>query len=79
MARPRRSVVGRLVLLAFLLVVGFLSCGLAWRSTASWLWTTAETRKPRGWVLRGVVLGPREVDPTIRSPICCRGRNSVGG
>ena len=30
-------------------------------------WTRAEASKPHGWTLRGVVLGPREVDPVIRS------------
>jgi hypothetical protein len=26
-------------------------------------WTRAGASKPHGWTLRGVVLGPREVDP----------------
>ena len=30
-------------------------------------WTRAEAVKPDGWRLMGVVLGPREVDPVIRS------------
>ena len=30
-------------------------------------WTRAEASKPNGWTLRGVALGPREVDPVIRS------------
>jgi hypothetical protein len=30
-------------------------------------WTHAEASKPHCWTLRGVVLGPREVDPVIRS------------
>jgi hypothetical protein len=30
-------------------------------------WTRAEASKPHGWSLRGVALGPREVDPVIRS------------
>jgi hypothetical protein len=30
-------------------------------------WTRAEASKPHGWTLRGVVLGPREADPVIRS------------
>jgi hypothetical protein len=29
-------------------------------------WTRAEASKPHGWTLRGVALGPREVDPVIR-------------
>ena len=27
-----------------------------------------EAKKPDGWRLKGVVLGPREIYPTIRSP-----------
>jgi hypothetical protein len=30
-------------------------------------WTRAEASKAHGWTLRGVVLGPREIDPAIRS------------
>jgi hypothetical protein len=30
-------------------------------------WTRAEASKPHGWTLRGVALGPREVDPHVRS------------
>ena len=30
-------------------------------------WTRAEASKPLGWTLRGVALGPREVDPHVRS------------
>ena len=30
-------------------------------------WTRAEAYKPNGWTLRGVVLGPRQADPVIRS------------
>lgn len=30
-------------------------------------WTTAEASLPREWTLMGVVRGPREVDPVIRS------------
>ena len=30
-------------------------------------WTRAEAHKQNGWTLRGVVLGPREADPVIRS------------
>jgi hypothetical protein len=29
-------------------------------------WQAAEAALPPGWALRGVVRGPREVDPTIR-------------
>ena len=30
------------------------------------LWNGAMAAKPSDWTLRGVVCGPREVDPTIR-------------
>jgi hypothetical protein len=30
-------------------------------------WTRAEASKPLGWTLQGGVLGPREVDPHVRS------------
>lgn len=32
-------------------------------------WTRAEACKPHVWTLRGVVLGPREVAPVIRSAV----------
>jgi hypothetical protein len=34
-------------------------------------WTRAEAALPRepGWSIRGVVLGPREVDPVIRAAV----------
>ena len=31
------------------------------------LWNAAMAAKPSDWTLRGVVCGPREVDPQIRS------------
>jgi hypothetical protein len=36
--------------------------------TLTQAWTSAEAKKPDGWQLKGVVLGPCEIDPTIRSP-----------
>jgi hypothetical protein len=30
-------------------------------------WTSVDAALPRGWTMRGVVLGPREADPVIRS------------
>ena len=31
-------------------------------------WRGAEAAKPSDWTIRGVVLGPREVDPAVRGP-----------
>ncbi len=31
-------------------------------------WRSAEAAKPSDWTIRGVVLGPREVDPRINGP-----------
>ena len=31
-------------------------------------WRSAEAAKPSDWTIRGVVLGPREVDPRISGP-----------
>jgi hypothetical protein len=30
-------------------------------------WTSVEAALPRGWRMMGVVRGPREVDPVMRS------------
>ena len=31
-------------------------------------WRNAEAAKPSTWTIRGVVLGPREVDPRVSGP-----------